>query len=476
MTGPEIIAIASGKGGTGKTHIASSLAYLLQSTGLRTLMIDTDTGTDGLSLFVLGEDGTKQIDQFDEKQTFRGIVESWNGKKISYDIGKVNRLRDHGLRYPIILSGGKGIYGDKKLVSDQDSVPRVGQENFRKLLKALFDDLRLREFEFEIEGTEKTEMKRFDYIILDTRGGFSFESTDVCALADSFIIVTEAQYTSFYQDRNLVNKINAAANIIGKKTFLRAIIVNKAIEGEEKDFRLTLEKEYDIDYDDTYSFPLDLEAMMAYKTHKVPIKEYPGSEFASAAVFAFSNIMRHITAPWSTKIINKWNDQIDVVEKAYAKKLKKESWISNRLLILWLTLGLLLIGASAYFGYEYFNQRKVRNDIYTLFDTSTPSFNRISSLSSLYNKGYTYFNGLDLSGLDLSGIDLSGIECKNCLFTNANLSNVDLSNSNLQGADFQGADVTNTNFSNTIMDVPDLKQGVLPDNSPIDVDSEKKGN
>ena len=41
-------------------------------------------------------------------------------------------------------------------------------------------------------------------------GGFAFESTDVCALADSFIVVTEPDVTSFYQDRNLLRRIGDA--------------------------------------------------------------------------------------------------------------------------------------------------------------------------------------------------------------------------------------------------------------------------
>src|SRR5258706_15616247 len=73
----EVIAIASGKGGTGKTLIAACLGYVLTKSGLSTLLIDADPGTDGLSLYLLGPHGTEQIDSFPPLSTFRGILNSF---------------------------------------------------------------------------------------------------------------------------------------------------------------------------------------------------------------------------------------------------------------------------------------------------------------------------------------------------------------------------------------------------------------
>jgi len=57
-------------------------------------------------------------------------------------------------------------------------------------------------------------------------------------------VVTEAHYTAFYQDRNLVNRIIDAAVQIGTKPLLRAFIVNKATQGNEESFRAALENEF----------------------------------------------------------------------------------------------------------------------------------------------------------------------------------------------------------------------------------------
>ena len=70
----ELIAFASGKGGTGKTLMASCLGYALIRAGHRVLMIDADPATDGLSLFLLGRDGMRQVGAFSDRNTFGGAL------------------------------------------------------------------------------------------------------------------------------------------------------------------------------------------------------------------------------------------------------------------------------------------------------------------------------------------------------------------------------------------------------------------
>ena len=117
------------------------------------------------------------------------------------------------MTYNAIISG-RGLYGDGVL--NLPAVPDLNQEIFRAGLRHLFDQLR--------------ESGEYDYVLVDTRGGFAFESTDLCALADSYIVITEPDYTSFYQDRNLVSRVSAAARDVGAPSLLRAMIVNKALD------------------------------------------------------------------------------------------------------------------------------------------------------------------------------------------------------------------------------------------------------
>src|SRR5947209_778736 len=71
---PEIIAVTSGKGGTGKTIVSACLGYALIRAEQRVLMIDADTATDGLSLFLLGPQGARQQRSFAFENTFSAVL------------------------------------------------------------------------------------------------------------------------------------------------------------------------------------------------------------------------------------------------------------------------------------------------------------------------------------------------------------------------------------------------------------------
>jgi MinD-like ATPase involved in chromosome partitioning or flagellar assembly len=310
----EIIAFASGKGGTGKTLMASCLGYALIQAGHRVLMIDGDPATDGLSLFLLGPKGTKQIKAFEQHNTFTGILRSFQKASVICEPRRINRAtaEDHGISYEALISG-RGLYGDDSASTDDLAVPDLDQQTFRQAVSELFGFLK---------GAG-----HYDYVIVDTRGGFAFESTDVCALADSLIVVTEPDFTSFHQDRNLIRRISAASQQLGSKTLLRAVIVNKATETEQGDkqidlrkmeasFRLELTKEFPIHFEDTYPVPVDIEALKAYKTQRIPYRVSPASLFSFATLSAFSDILQVVTAPWTQDHIKGWNQLVTQVSEA----------------------------------------------------------------------------------------------------------------------------------------------------------------
>jgi MinD-like ATPase involved in chromosome partitioning or flagellar assembly/uncharacterized protein YjbI with pentapeptide repeats len=316
----EIIALASGKGGTGKTLIASCLGYALIRGGQRVLMIDGDPATDGLSLFLLGPKGTKQISTFEPKNTFTGILSEFqNTGSLSFESRTIHRTGpgDHGIPYEAIISG-RGLYGDDPSSTTKSAVPDLEQSLFRAGLKTLFQALR--------------ESGKYDYILVDTRGGFAFESTDVCALADSFIVVTEPDVTSFYQDRNLVRRISQAAREVNSPGVLRALLVNKATDGVqqpgvrldldkiEKSFRLELTKEFPVLYENTHPIPVDIEALLAYKTQNIPYTAAPASLFSFATLSAFSDILQVVTSRWSGERVEQWNRLVYEVSAAVAER------------------------------------------------------------------------------------------------------------------------------------------------------------
>jgi uncharacterized protein YjbI with pentapeptide repeats/MinD-like ATPase involved in chromosome partitioning or flagellar assembly len=318
----ELIAFASGKGGTGKTLLASCLGYALIRSGHRVLMIDADPATDGLSLFLLGMDGMRQVGSFKESNTFTGVLRQYQQTgQIQWEAYKINRSWSdeeggHGVFYDTIISG-KGLYGDP--VSGP-VVPDLDRSTFDAAVRELFASV--------------TASNQYDYVIVDTRGGFAFESTDVCALANSFVVVTEADATSFYQDRNLVRRISDAAQQMNAKPLLRSFIVNKTSEWEftdpkadlrkvEQSFRLEIEKEFPVKFLDTYPVPLDIEALKAYKTQRIPYLAAKSSLFAYATLSAYRDILQVVTARWSEDQAKQWNALVETVSGAIAERNQK---------------------------------------------------------------------------------------------------------------------------------------------------------
>src|SRR5438477_10267289 len=99
-------------------------------------MVGADMATDGLSLFVLGPRGMRQIDAFSTENTFASVLETDIGDEMHVQPRRINRsgADDHGVIYEALISG-KGLYGD---VPPPQPVDRA---HFRRGVAELFADL-----------------------------------------------------------------------------------------------------------------------------------------------------------------------------------------------------------------------------------------------------------------------------------------------------------------------------------------------
>ncbi len=316
----EILCVCSGKGGVGKTLFSSCLGYALTRAGLRVLMIDGDLATDGLSLFLLGPQGMEFVNSFEPSNTFTGVIAHYNATgKLEFQARQVyrNGPEDHGVVYDALISG-RFLYGERFADLPISPIPNVDRGTFRSAVRELFDALR--------------RSGEYDYVIVDTRGGFSFESTDLCGLADSFLVVIEADPTSFYQSRNLVQRIDEAAGESGSTSVLRGFLVNKAVDGlsestgldlsrVESSFRNALTREFPIlKYSDTYPIPADLQVLHSYKAQMVPFLGSPASLFTYATLTAYSNIFQIVTSRWRKDQVAGWQELINSVAAAIKQK------------------------------------------------------------------------------------------------------------------------------------------------------------
>ncbi len=323
----EVIVFCSGKGGTGKTSLISALGYALRSSGHRVLFVDADRATDGLSLFVLGPEGREQLANFAPESTFTGLLDRHEKTgAMQPKAHSVHRTRDHGLSYDVIISD-RYLYGDAPQSERPygSSIDRQFERRvFQQAVRAFFDSIR--------------SSGQYDYVLVDSRGGFSFESTDVAAAGDSFVVVTEATFTNFYQDRNLVDRIGEAAELMQRQAVLRGVIINKSTDpGEEVDvarsgkfledraaavqpreasYRNELVREFGIRFEDTYCVALDLDALRAYKEQKSVFRVAPASRFAYDALQAFQRILKVVTSQWADDRIERWDKLIGQIDAA----------------------------------------------------------------------------------------------------------------------------------------------------------------
>jgi flagellar biosynthesis protein FlhG len=331
---PEIIAIGSGKGGTGKTLLTASLAYALVRVGHRVLVVDADLGTDGLSLFILGPDGRSDVRTFEDSQVLSALlqqpelIENARGRVINRTVGD----KHQGVTYEAIVTS-RSIYADGTGEDPREELVNLGRPAFQERLGRLFDKLR----------TEP-----YDFVLVDTRGGFSFPTADACALADSFIVVMEADYTSFYQQRSLISAIDESAKQLKTSPLLRSILLNKCVDGDEPLFRSKVAETLRLSTGEIYTLPLDPDAARAYREQDLPFLTHPGSAYSFAALRAFSGTLKIVTAEWPETKVAAWNHFVTEISGA-RKRLELKSSARRglgRLTTIGLGVALLLLASQ----------------------------------------------------------------------------------------------------------------------------------
>jgi cellulose biosynthesis protein BcsQ len=273
------------------------LAHALIRSGHRVLLVDTDTSTDGLSLYLLGEQGRDQVASFTAENTLRGYLDRFRDDgQASFEVRRLSRSGegDHGVDYHILISG-KALYGELDTEVHASTVTELGRESFRAAIQRLIEELH------ELP---------YDYVLLDTRGGFGFETTDVCALADGFVLVTDPDPSCLFQDRNLMHRVSAARVALAQRGELRGIIVNTASDGEEVTCRRELALEFGVPLDRTYAVPLDLEAMKAHRAQQIPYASPAAVAFSHASLAAFSQIFSPALEQWSSERVTSWNNLV----------------------------------------------------------------------------------------------------------------------------------------------------------------------
>jgi len=338
----QVLAFVSAKGGTGKTVLVASFAHLLMKSGKRFVTIDGDFSTSGLSHYLLG--GFVKSREFTKENCLADSASNENAQKVC----PLDVRRDDGL-YRIILSSSQfrlGGAADERFLNwlaEGSSTSTMRTNEYISFLSELCDRLR----------------NEFDYVILDTRGGYDFTTATAAAVADGYVIIVEADASSVDQVEGFKKRMDrfvqrkTSKNAEARKRLngvLKGFIINKAIFSlDDSVFPEKLARLYGVE---TFGvIPADLDTIKAYQTRQIPTEKFPSSSFAYRSLIAFEQLM----APevnWGPDELTHFNEHRHRIKTAWEARRRIDSVKS---VIPYVHMFVLFIAVVFYFWYRTSN-------------------------------------------------------------------------------------------------------------------------
>ncbi len=230
------IAIASGKGGVGKSNLAANLAVALGEAGARVLLVDADLAQANLDLLL----GVHP--RFDLQHVL-------SGEKQPEDI---------------VIKASKGV----KLVPASSGVPELAElDDYRRecLLRAL--------------GSLEVDT---DIVLLDLASGVSGGVTGICHAADEVIVVTTPEMPAFSDAYALIKLLHQQGR--KRPPHLVVSMADTAEEARETAHRIRLvaRRFLTVDIDFLGCVPFDPAVARAVRRQEPVLTAYPQSPAAAA--------------------------------------------------------------------------------------------------------------------------------------------------------------------------------------------------
>ena len=272
-----VICFVSAKGGSGKTVLAVSTAYILLTAGKKVVTIDCDFSTRGMSLFLLSSlIDTGSLDNPPITACLAELIL----QGISPDVRPIV-VQNDDLEFHVVVSNQKlregGVPEDRFLGTRSDP----GSTTF---------SFGVGDYYGRVGKIIGVLSRKYDYVILDTRGGFDYTSAIPALLADYHVVVLEADEISVQQVNGLTAKLDeyAVQLEVGKKP--RGFLVNKALYSpSDKLFVTNVARTYGGHPIGT--IPIDRLAIKAYQRKNFVIRASPASDFAYYSLTAIERII-----------------------------------------------------------------------------------------------------------------------------------------------------------------------------------------
>ncbi len=192
------LAVVSGKGGSGKTLIATALAREVARTGGRVLLIDADLGTAGLSYYLGFSAFSKVRGGFAEFMRACMSVSPDPCSSLSTSrMREVSSETDRDARVELLGAGDHRFRRGKTTVS---------ADGIRTLIEC-------------VAG-------QFDVLIFDCRGGIDEESLSVCAAVSDILVVVETDAAAIRSSQYLTDVLSEE----GLHDKVRGFVLNKVMD------------------------------------------------------------------------------------------------------------------------------------------------------------------------------------------------------------------------------------------------------
>ncbi len=203
-----IISLHSGKGGSGKTSITANLGAKLAAKGFKTLVVDMDLFTRGLTFFL-----SKGKTHFNQSMTVRKMLEidSDNINNLNMDLFEV--------RENLFLISVSENSLEQLKITEFDEMFHKRLLEFRRLIRNI-----------AFRG-------KFKYVFIDARSGTDFLSIAPALIADSYWIVTEEDRTSQRASKLLCDAIREQELSFNLGNKFRGFIINMVVTSLVKELR-----------------------------------------------------------------------------------------------------------------------------------------------------------------------------------------------------------------------------------------------